>query len=644
MCGIHGIASLNDAPLPDVQVMAAMANVTRHRGPDDEGLFTGDGVAMGMRRLSIIDVSGGQQPISNEDQSVWTVCNGEIYNFRELRKELTAKGHRFRTASDCEVLVHLYEEYGDNFVGRLNGMFGFAIWDVARRRLLIGRDRLGIKPVYYLQDRQRLIFASEAKAILQVPGVSAELAPEALGEYLTLGYVPCPHSIFRGIRKLPPASLMIVEDGQVRISEYWSLAEIDENKGMNSDDWSQALRSAIEKSVVAQMVSDVPLGAFLSGGIDSSGVVAMMARNSDLPVKTYSIGFSGSSGGSYYNELPYARQVAKLFATDHSDIIVEPDVISLLPKLIWHMDEPIADAAFITTYLVSEFARENVTVILSGVGGDELFGGYPRYLGEYYRKYYTQIPAWFRSNVFRPMASWLPSDRHSPLLNLSRYAKSFIESSDLNFEERYLSYVGVFSPDEADEVLTGTSTGSGQGIYRAFDKSRGDSVNRLMAVDIATQLPDDLLMLTDKMSMATSLECRVPLLDHELVELAASMPSDQKIHGRNLKYAMKRALTGVLPKEILYRKKRGFGAPMGAWFENELSSVLRSALSKRTVENRGLFSWSKVEQTMREHESNRADNTDHLQSILNLEIWCRLYLDGQSYSDIADSLKSKCKQ
>jgi len=643
MCGIHGILSLDDRYVPELESLRAMAQVTQHRGPDDEGVYSDAHIQLGMRRLSIIDLAGGHQPIANEDQTVWAVCNGEIYNFRELRAELLEQGHLFSTSSDSEVIVHLYEQYGDHFVDKLNGMFGFAVWDVTRQRFLLGRDRLGIKPVYYMQDGRRLIFASEAKSILRVPGVSTELAPEALFEYLTLGYVPAPDSMFLGIRKLPPASMMVVEGGRTNIVEYWRLTT-DTDNSLDDEEWAHAVFEVMEKSVLSQMVSDVPLGAFLSGGIDSSGVVALMSRHSDRPVKTYSIGFSDSSGGGYYNELPYARKVAEMFGTDHQEIVVEPDVVSLLPKLLWHMDEPMADAAFITTFLVSEFARRSVTVILSGVGGDELFGGYRRYLGEYYQEKYHRIPSWLRRGLIKPLAGYLPSDRHSPLLNLSRYAKSFILSSDMDFEDRYLSYVGVYGGGEAAEMLGGRGVGGPGAVHRAFKKSGGDPLQRMLGVDMATQLPDDLLMLTDKMSMATSLECRVPLLDHELVELAARMPSTQKIRGRELKYVMKKALADVLPADILYRKKRGFGAPLGAWLKSELSSVLGSVLSREAVTKRGLFDWESVERTIRLHESSRADNTDHILSLLNLELWCRIYLDGESPEDVSGQLAGGCAQ
>ena len=640
MCGIHGILGLNEGHGLDADVLRRMGAITRHRGPDDEGAYTDGQILLGMRRLSIIDVEGGHQPIANEDESLWVVCNGEIYNFRELRSELNSLGHKFSTDSDTEVIVHLYEQYGDSFVERLHGMFGFALWDKRRRRLLLGRDRLGVKPVYYLQQAGRLIFASEIKAILAAPGVTAELDPTALSEYLTMGYVPGPLSAFRGIKKLPPASIMICEGDGCHINEYWQL-DTSAQDTLSEKDWFAAIREAFEASVVAQMVSDVPLGAFLSGGIDSSSVVALMARNSDEPVKTYSIGFGGSSGGAFYNELPYARKVAQQFQTDHHEILVEPDVVSLLPKLIWHLDEPIADAAFVTTYLVSEFARKSVTVILSGVGGDELFGGYRRYLGEYYQGKYNRLPHWLRSRILRPLAARLPSDRHSPLLNLSRYAKSFILANDLPFEERYLAYVGVYGADERERMLSVASPDYRPALDKAFARSGGDSLQRLFAVDLATQLPDDLLMLTDKMSMATSLECRVPLLDERLVELAARMPSDLKIRGRELKYVLKRALQDLLPREILYRKKRGFGAPMGAWLKRELAPLLKTVLSKHSVTQRGLFEWERIAETIGMHESNRADHTDHLMSLMNLELWCRIYLDGRDPADLTDEIREQ---
>jgi len=640
MCGIYGVLSRDGRRL-DPALLERMGAVTRHRGPDDSGSYVGSGVLLGMRRLSIIDVSGGHQPLCNEDRTIWAVCNGEIYGFRELREELRGRGHTFATASDSETVIHAYEEFGDDFVSRLDGMYGFALWDEKRRRLLIGRDRLGIKPIYYAEIGDQFVFASELKAILEVPGARAQVDEAALTEYLTLGYVPAPHSLIRGIRKLPPASLMIHEGGKSEIVRYWTLpAGTDES--LTEADWKQAVLQGLEKAVVDQLVSDVPLGAFLSGGIDSSSVVALMARNMSQPVKTYSIGFAGDSGGQYYNELPYARQVADLFHTDHHEIVVKPDVTELLPKLVWHLDEPVADAAFITTFLVSEFARRDVTVILSGVGGDELFGGYRRYLGDHYRRLYEVIPRPIRQALLVPLAKRLPSDRHSRLLDLSRLAKGFILSSELPFDERYRSYVQLFDAAERDSLLRKRGAVKRDSLDAAFEAAHtGDWQRRLMEVDLQTQLPDDLLLLTDKMTMAASLECRVPFLDHRLVELSARMPARFKIRGRRLKHVLKEALVGVLPDEILNRPKRGFGAPMGAWLKNELSTYMGAVLSRSAIENRGFFAWSSVERTIQMHRSNKRDYTDHLLALMNFELWCRVYLDGTSWGDITGSLRDK---
>ena len=411
MCGIYGILNLKQDSTPGAALLARMGKAVEHRGPDDEGVYLGRGVALGMRRLSIIDLAGGHQPISNEDETVWVVCNGEIYNFQELRARLIAQGHVFRTKSDTEVLVHLYEQYGTDGISKLRGMFAFAIWDSRRRRLLLVRDRFGKKPLYYcvlpgglyfaselksLRDRigkkplyiwrspHCLIFGSEAKSILQAPEVPRRLNRAALPQYLALGYVPAPQTTFEGIDKILPGHLLVAEKGNVREEEYWD-PRFDQIESRSKNEWIEIVREKLVESVRVRLVSDVPLGAFLSGGIDSSAVVAAMARLTDRPVKTYSIGFAGDD--SFYNELPYAKMIAERYGTDHHEIVVRPDVSELVPKHIWHLDEPMADSALITTYLVSRLARESVTVILSGVGGDELFGGYRRYLGENLRRY-----------------------------------------------------------------------------------------------------------------------------------------------------------------------------------------------------------------------------------------------------------------
>jgi asparagine synthase (glutamine-hydrolysing) len=639
MCGIYGILALDGHRRHDVSVLACMGDAIVHRGPDDSGAFEDGPLLLGMRRLSIIDVAGGHQPIASEDGQVVVVCNGEIYNFRDLRRKLESAGHRFATNSDTEVAVHAYEQYGDAFLNELDGMFGLALWDRRRRRLLVARDAIGVKPMYYRLDGRELMFASEAKAILAVPGVSAELDRSAVAQYLSVGYVAAPNAIFRGMRKLEPGSCLVAEQGQVRTHRYYRLPpEIDTTT--SDDRWVECVRAEIERAVRDQMVSDVPIGAFLSGGIDSSAVVAFMSRHSAQPVKTYSIGFQGSTAAELYDELPYARQVARQFGTDHHEIVVQPDVATLLPSLVWHMDEPIADTAFVTTYLVSKFARREVTVILSGVGGDELFGGYKRYLDEHYRSLYHKVPGVLRSGVIAPLAKMLPSDRHSNLLNKMRLAKAFVAADALPFADRYREYMQIFDADERRAMMRMQPTAFDDCIARGFAGAQTDDpLRRVMDVDFATQLPDDLLLLTDKMSMAVSLECRVPLLDQRLVELAAGMPGSLKMRGGELKHTMKRALGDVLPDSILYREKRGFGAPMGAWLRAELAPLLHDVLSRQSIERRGLLDADVVQATIREHEQHRADRTDHLLGLINLEIWCRMYLDGQSATGVADSLR-----
>jgi asparagine synthase (glutamine-hydrolysing) len=637
MCGIHGVYQL-DGSRADPAWLARMGDVTVHRGPDDSGAHVDGRCAIGMRRLSIIDLSGGHQPISNHDRSLVVVCNGEIYNFRELRRELEAQGHHFRTDSDSEVVLHGYAHWGERFVDHLNGMFGFAIWDQRQQSLLVGRDRLGIKPIYWLDDGKRVAFASEAKSILELPGISREVDPTALAAYLELGYVPAPLAMFKGIRKLPIGSMLKVTPQGASILSYWQPpTQVD--KSITAEDWVRRVREQLEKSVRMQMISDVPIGAFLSGGVDSSAVLAFMSRHSDAPVKTYSIGFDGGAAERFYNELDNAREVSKLFGTEHHEILVKPDVVRLLPKLIWHMDEPIADSAIVTTYLVAEFARRDVKVILSGVGGDELFGGYRRYLGEHYMRYVNWLPQPAKRGAAR-LAHLLPSDRHSKWLNYSRLAKNFLGAAASPFTERYRSYVGVFTSAEADALMTKSPAVRFDAIAESFRRVGGeDPLARMFAVDASTQMADDLLMLTDKMTMAASLECRVPFLDHELVELAAGIPANMKVAGGELKSLMKRALADVLPQEVLYRPKRGFGAPMGAWMKGALSEMLGSALSRESLESRGLLNAGPVARLIADHRANRIDGTDKLLALLNLEIWCRVYLDGRSSRDVADELE-----
>ncbi len=637
MCGIHGVVATQRPQQFPSQWLDVMAGVTRHRGPDDHGGFVAENVAIGMTRLSVIDLAGGHQPISSADGSLVLVCNGEIYNYRELRQQLSAK-YAFKTNSDVEVILHLYQEYGLDCLQHLNGMFAFALWDNNKQQLLLARDRLGIKPLYISQQAGYLAFATEAKAILALPGVEKAIDPQALEQYLALGYVPAPLSMFAGIRKLPVASYLLINPSGISEQQYWQ-PDFQQNHSRTEQQWVQAIRSQLEQSVEMQMVSDVPIGAFLSGGVDSSAVVALMSRHSKGPVKTYAIGFDTGDAGAFYNELPYAKAVASQFGTEHHEILVKPDVVSLLPKLLWHLDEPVADSAFITTFLVSEFARKDVTVILSGVGGDELFGGYRRYLGEHYLERYQQIPAFIRQKLIKPLAAMLPSDRHSGLLNTLRLGKAFIASADLAPAERYQNYMQVFSDDKRRQLLTLNQ--SNDWVSRTYQQSKAsETLWRMFDTDRQTQLADDLLMLTDKMTMATSLECRVPFLDHQMVELAVQIPQQLVMKNGRLKHLLKESMSDLLSADILDRKKRGFGAPLGAWLKKELAALLQFFINRDTVEKRGLLHWPVIEQTLAQHFAQQEDHTDHLLALLNLEIWCRLYLDGQSAEQLTETIRA----
>ena len=639
MCGIVGITA--NRPLSDAERAAVrrMADTIVHRGPDDDGFFDGDSVVLGMRRLSIIDVSGGRQPISNEDGTIHAVCNGEIYNFRELRRELEQRGHHFRTGSDAEVTVHLYEEHGDAFVDHLAGMFAIALWDSRRKRLLVIRDRLGIKPVYYCETNGRLAYASEVKALLQAPNVHAELDPAGLRDHLTVGYAVAPRTIFKGIWKLPPASMLVWHHGESRTVRYWDIPQRTRTD-LTEDDWAALVREEFGKAVSSHMVSDVPIGAFLSGGIDSSAVVACMAAESSEPVNTYSIGYAGGGAERYYNELSYAQQVADQFHTRHHEIEVRPTVSTLLPKLVWHLEEPISDSAIATTYLVAKLAAQNVKVILSGVGGDELFAGYNRYLGDHYGALYGKVPRWLRSRVVEPLSARLPSGRQNRWMDLSRYTRSFVQAAALPWREQYKLLIALQERIHLGVLLGDASlTGPPDGFDRILDSERAeDPLLRLLRVDWQTQLGENLLLLTDKMTMAESIECRVPFLDHRFVELAASIPAHLKRPEGKLKYLLKKVLEGTVPKDILDRRKRGFGAPVGAWFKGELRPLRERLLSRGAVAGRGWFAPEAVAEICRAHDQNRHDYTDLLLVLMNVEIWAQLFLDGRSVADVGTEL------
>jgi asparagine synthase (glutamine-hydrolysing) len=639
MCGIVGIVRAAGAPAIGPSVVQRMAASIVHRGPDDEGFHATERAVIGMRRLSIIDLAGGHQPIANENQTLWIVCNGEIYNYRAVRAELIRRGHLFRTGSDVEVLLHLYEEHGERFLEHVSGMFAVALWDECRKRLVLVRDRLGIKPLYYAESRGSLAFASEMKALLELPAVGCELDRDALAEYLTLGYTVAPRTLFGKIRKLAPATMLVWDDSGSKVETYWQIPNA-VRTDLDADAWVEVIRTELDRAVREHMVSDVPIGAFLSGGLDSSAVVALMSR-SVRPVNTYSIGYSGTGAAGHYNELPYAAVVARRFATHHTEIPVAPDAATLLPKLVWHVEEPISDSAIITTFLVSELAAKSVKVILSGVGGDELFAGYTRYLGEHYGRRYRLLPAWMRHGIIQPLARHLPAGRENRLMDLARYARRFIHSSELPWRDQYRGYVEICARAQLASLLREPQdvVERGDGFDRiAREQTSDDSLLRLLRLDASTQLSEDLLLLTDKMTMAASIECRVPFLDHRLVEIASTIPESLKMRGGEPKYLLRRALEGIVPREILERGKRGFGAPMGSWLKSQLKPLREELLSPEVIEARGLLSVPAVRSLCAAHDAQREDYSDILLTLINLEIWCRLFLDRRSVSDVGADL------
>ena len=566
MCGIYGALSNDPARPADVALLERMGHVLNHRGPDGGGLHRDGPLGMGMRRLSIIDLAGGEQPMANEDGSIWVVFNGEIYNYRELTAELQSRGHRFATASDTEVLVHLYEEYGERCVEALRGMFAFAIWDAPRRNLLLARDRLGIKPLYYAATDHGLLFGSELKALLQSSWLSRRVDQQALVSYLRYGYVPDPLSILEDVVKLAPGHTLLIEDGRPgRPRRYWRAASFFRETARPVSDAVAAdgLWSRLEDAVQSHLVSDVPVGAFLSGGLDSSTVVAIMANVSGLPIKTFSVGFREDR----YNELPYARQVAKQFGTEHHELLVEPSDLKVLDELLAGFDEPFADSSAIPTYLVSRLARQHVKVVLSGDGGDEIFAGYERYRVDRRRRYLGLLGDVGLGAPLRALGALLPVGLGSNTLqNLS-----------LPRIRRYLDSMSLF-PTRAVRDLLDPSGAVASYDLEAIADPELDPLSRLQDLDINSYLPGDILTKVDRMSMANSLEARVPLLDHRLVEFACRLPSDLRMRSGVAKYLLRRALHGRIPAEMLTRPKQGFGVPLESWFSGSIRGFFRDQI------------------------------------------------------------------
>ncbi|MBX5479991.1 MAG: asparagine synthase (glutamine-hydrolyzing) [Pyrinomonas methylaliphatogenes] len=627
MCGITGFVNLQNGfdRAEASQTLDRMCRVITHRGPDDQGVLVTDQVALGMRRLSIIDLAGGHQPIFNEDGTVAVIFNGEIYNYREIKRELEARGHRFRTNSDTETIVHAYEEYGFDCVDHFRGMFAFAIWDERARRLFIARDRVGKKPLYYTLTPQRsLIFGSELKALLEHPEVEREIDYAALDAYLTFGYVPDPLCIFRRVRKLPPGHRLIFANGEIKIEQYWDF-DYCPIEGRSEEEWIEELRACLEDAVRVRLIADVPLGAFLSGGVDSSTVVGLMARAGVRPVKTFSIGFNEDS----YNELKYARLAAKRFETDHHEFIVTPSICQIVDDLAWHFDEPFADSSAIPTYMVSKMARDYVTVVLSGDGGDELFAGYTRYAVDSRRAVFERLPRPLRRGVMQPVSRFLPH---------GFWGRNYLYNIALDSLDRYIDNVSVFtalakeklySDDLKARLRQAGADATALFRERAAKMCADDSINRLLYLDSKTYLPGDILVKVDRMSMAVSLEARAPLLDHRLIELVGRIPPELKFKDGKLKYIFKRAVEGIVPPEILHRPKQGFGVPIDEWINAQLREQIRDTLMSSRARQRGYISLNYVQTLLEEHENGRRDHSTRLWTLFMLEKWARLFVDGE---------------
>jgi len=626
MCGIAGVIPRDPTRLPDRQEIDRMVERLHHRGPDDVGVVTLPGVGLGLKRLSIIDVAGGRQPLNNENGSITFVGNGEIYNYRAVREELIDRGHRFATGSDMEVVVHGYEVWGDRVLSRLTGQFAFALWDGPRQRLLAARDRAGEKPLYYYEGAEDIVFASEIKALLTRADVPRLLDLGGLDTFLTYEFIIAPHTIFQGIRKLPAAHLLAVERGEVSIERYWD-APHETDAERSEEDWAAELRTTLRRAVESQMMSDVPLGAFLSGGIDSSAVVAFMADASLRPVKTFSIGFREGS----YDETDYSRKVARLFGTEHREERIEPRVEDLFNQLVVHLDEPFADVSLFPTYLVSQVAARDVKVVLSGDGGDELFAGYDWYRADRIYRTLERFPGRTALRALAAVSELLPpTEKKKGIINK---AKRFLAgaTAPAGLEHyRWLSYLG---PEEkralySDDFLAGiASFDSGAAVLESLGSPRQDLLNRQLYADFQIFLADDILVKVDRMSMATSLEARAPFLDRDVVELAFRIPGRLKLKGSTRKHILKQAMKGILPPSILHRRKEGFSIPMKNWLRHELRPLMRELLSEERIGRRGLFRWEAIERRVAEHLSGRANHAHQLFPLMVFERWAEEFLD-----------------
>jgi len=614
--------------MADPVTLQSMCRRLRHRGPDDEGFYADTSAQLAMRRLSIIDLATGHQPVTNETRTVWLVYNGEIYNYRELRRRLEQRGHVFASHSDSEVIVHAYEEYGDDCLAHFNGMFAIALWDAPRRRLLLARDRIGIKPLYYWAGPEQLVFGSELKAVMAYPRLEATLDAEALDQFLTLEYIPAPRTIFADVRKLPAGHKLVFSPAGLAVTSYWDISFAPSTA--DQADCAEELRALIQDAIRLQLVSDVPLGAFLSGGLDSSTVVALMSEISATPVQTFSIGFDDAS----YNELPYARTLAVHVGAKHTERILQPDIAQLACELVPHFDEPFADFSIFPTYLVSKVASQAVKVVLSGDGGDEIFGGYDTYLADRLDRYYRRLPARLRQQALPALFSRLPP--RPAKKGLVNKAKRFVEGAALPPALQHARWMMFMSDDDRRDVYqpdwgAGFPGNSAAGLLEPYFQKVAhlDPLAQQQYVDLKTYLADDILAKVDRMSMATSLEARVPLLDHRIVEFALNLPARLKLGGRpaQTKVILRRAMRGRLPDGILNRPKQGFSIPLKHWLGGPLKPLMLDLLSARGLGRRGYFNLETVGRWLSEHLGGRANHSHRLWALMVFELWHQQVLD-----------------
>lgn len=622
MCGIAGWINLGSKSSQNGEaVLHAMCERMKHRGPDSEGLWTDETVALGMRRLSIIDLHTGEQPVYSEDKSVVVVMNGELYNFREVRSDLEKRGHKFETNTDTEILPHLYEEYGEAMLEHINGMFAFALWDKHKQKLMIARDKFGEKPLYYGVFDGKLIFASEPKVLLANSSVKAEINLDSLRSFLSFDYVPAPNSIYRGISKLPAAHFLTVEKGEIKTRRYWNLSwEKKETKSLESS--AEELRELLADAVRMRLVSDVPLGILLSGGVDSSTVAAFATQFSTEKVKTFSIGFEEDS----FDESKFARQVANHLKTEHYEekLSVEK-AADLISEIGTWLDEPMSDGSLIPTFLLSRFVRKHVTVALGGDGGDEIFAGYPMYFAHKVANFYNGIPSIFRNNLIEPIVNSLPVSNKN--LSFDYKAKRFVRASKYDAVTRHHSWFGSFSIDEqskllSKDVLAKTSNDIYKGAKDLLEICDAtNEIEQMQFLDINFYMAEDILTKVDRASMAVSLEVRAPFLDPRVAQFAASLPLEYKLKGNKGKYILKKAVAPLLPKNILHRPKKGFGIPIADWLKHRLNPLMHELLDAKRLKEQGLFDEKFVQKLIKEHETNTASHHKQLWTLLVFQLW-----------------------